>query len=499
MTSPGPRLELRHIDKVFPGVKALQDVSFALLPGEVHSLVGENGAGKSTLINVMIGLYQPDGGEIYLDGEKIIIETPQMALKKGIAIVPQEINLIPELTVAENIFLGVRKMKKSVVPIIDWAAMFKDAKLALDELGINIDVKQTVSKMSVANQQLVQIARAMAFGAEILIFDEPTACLTLKEGNRLLEMIENLRNLGKSIVFVSHHLNEVERISDRATIMRDGKLVEVLPRSEFSIQRIIKGMVGRKVTYENLVRDVPEDNEVVIDVRKLTREREFRDISFTVRKGEIFGIAGLVGAGRTELVSTIFGDRKADSGEIYLNGEKVEVRHPRDAIRKRIGYLPEERRAQGILPILPVRENVSIANIGDYYRFPKIDGARERATARDYIDRLHIKCSSMEQHVGQLSGGNQQKVVLSRWLSVNSRILILDEPTRGIDVLAKQEIHELIRRCADEGLTALVVSSEMEELISLCNRILVMHEGVQKGIVDTKEIASETILSIALN
>ena len=412
MTSPGPRLELRHIDKVFPGVKALQDVSFALLPGEVHSLVGENGAGKSTLINVMIGLYQPDGGEIYLDGEKIIIETPQMALKKGIAIVPQEINLIPELTVAENIFLGVRKMKKSVVPIIDWAAMFKDAKLALDELGINIDVKQTVSKMSVANQQLVQIARAMAFGAEILIFDEPTACLTLKEGNRLLEMIENLRNLGKSIVFVSHHLNEVERISDRATIMRDGKLVEVLPRSEFSIQRIIKGMVGRKVTYENLVRDVPEDNEVVIDVRKLTREREFRDISFTVRKGEIFGIAGLVGAGRTELVSTIFGDRKADSGEIYLNGEKVDVRHPRDAIRKRIGYLPEERRAQGILPILPVRENVSIANIGDYYRFPKIDGARERATARDYIDRLHIKCSSMEQHVGQLSGGNQQKVVL---------------------------------------------------------------------------------------
>ncbi|NLD60152.1 MAG: sugar ABC transporter ATP-binding protein [Clostridiales bacterium] len=499
MTSPGPRLELRHIDKVFPGVKALQDVSFALLPGEVHSLVGENGAGKSTLINVMIGLYQPDGGEIYLDGEKIIIETPQMALKKGIAIVPQEINLIPELTVAENIFLGVRKMKKSVVPIIDWAAMFKDAKLALDELGINIDVKQTVSKMSVANQQLVQIARAMAFGAEILIFDEPTACLTLKEGNRLLEMIENLRNLGKSIVFVSHHLNEVERISDRATIMRDGKLVEVLPRSEFSIQRIIKGMVGRKVTYENLVRDVPEDNEVVIDVRKLTREREFRDISFTVRKGEIFGIAGLVGAGRTELVSTIFGDRKADSGEIYLNGEKVDVRHPRDAIRKRIGYLPEERRAQGILPILPVRENVSIANIGDYYRFPKIDGARERATARDYIDRLHIKCSSMEQHVGQLSGGNQQKVVLSRWLSVNSRILILDEPTRGIDVLAKQEIHELIRRCADEGLTTLVVSSEMEELISLCNRILVMHEGVQKGIVDTKEIASETILSIALN
>jgi ABC-type sugar transport system ATPase subunit len=312
-------------------------------------------------------------------------------------------------------------------------------------------------------------------------------------------MIENLRNLGKSIVFVSHHLNEVERISDRATIMRDGKLVEVLPRSEFSIQRIIKGMVGRKVTYENLVRDVPEDNEVVIDVRKLTREREFRDISFTVRKGEIFGIAGLVGAGRTELVSTIFGDRKADSGEIYLNGEKVDVRHPRDAIRKRIGYLPEERRAQGILPILPVRENVSIANIGDYYRFPKIDGARERATARDYIDRLHIKCSSMEQHVGQLSGGNQQKVVLSRWLSVNSRILILDEPTRGIDVLAKQEIHELIRRCADEGLTTLVVSSEMEELISLCNRILVMHEGVQKGIVDTKEIASETILSIALN
>ncbi len=493
-----PRLELKSIDKRFPGVHALKSVDFQLMPGEIHSLVGENGAGKSTLINVMIGLYQPNGGEIYINGEKTVLDTPKRALEKGIAIVPQELNLIPDLSVAENIFMGVRKMKKSPIPCMDWKNIYEGAKEALAQLGVSMDVHQTVRHMSVANQQLVQIARAVAFGAEVLIFDEPTACLTLKEGDRLLEMLEGFRAEGKSIVFVSHHMDEVMRISDRATVMRDGSRIEVIERSDFSLQRLIRGMVGREVAYERVPHYVSDDAPVVLEVNGLTRKREFENISFSMREGEIFGIAGLVGAGRTELVSTIFGDRKAQSGEIKLFGKTVHPKGPSDAIQMGLGYLPEERRAQAILPILPIRENISIADIRHYFRFPTISRTKEREVATTYIDKLKVKCSSMEQKIGQLSGGNQQKVVLARWLAVNSRLLILDEPTRGIDVLAKAEIHSLIRRLASEGKSALVVSSEMEELISLCNRIMIMHEGKLKGIVDAEGMTPGKILELAL-
>ena len=492
------RLELKGIDKRFPGVHALKSVDFDLMPGEIHSLVGENGAGKSTLINVMIGLYQPDGGSVFYNGEKTVFNTPKSAVEKGIAIVPQELNLIPELTVAENIFIGVKKLKKSVLPLVDWKKIYADAEAAIDRLGVKIDVRQQVGKMSVANQQLVQIARAITFGAQVLIFDEPTACLTLKEGERLLEMIEGFRAEGKSLVFVSHHMDEVMRISDRITVMRDGTRVEVLNRKDVTIPRLIHGMVGRETTYERTVHRVPEDAPTILEVNDLCRRREFEHISFSMRKGEIFGIAGLVGAGRTELVSTIFGDRQPDSGQIKLFGQEIQPKHPREAIELGLGYLPEERRAQAILPILPVRENISIADINSYFRFPMLNLRQERSIAEEYIKKLHIKCSSMEQKIGQLSGGNQQKVILARWLALNTKLLILDEPTRGIDVLAKAEIHRLIRACADEGMGALVVSSEMEELISLCNRIMIMHEGKLKAIVDTEELTSDRILELAL-
>jgi len=493
-----PRLELRNITKIFPGVKALTDLNFSLRKGEIHSLCGENGAGKSTLINCMIGLYQPDGGEIYLDGEKTTMSSPNDALLKGIAIVPQELNLIPDLTVAENIFLGVKKTKKGLIHSIDWAGIYRESEDALKRLGIHIDINQKVGTMSVANQQLVQIARAMAFGADILILDEPTACLTLNEADRLLKMLENFRDEGKAIVYVSHHLEEVTRISDRVTIMRDGRFIEVIERQDFSIPKIIKGMVGRDVTYPRIEHEVDENAEIAIKVEGLTRKNEFRNISFEIKKGEIFGIAGLVGAGRTELVSSIFGERKLDSGDIYVFGKKTEISSPVEAIGLGFGYLPEERRRFGILPVLSLRENMTIADMKKIYKFPMINRAAEREIVDEYIKKINIKCSDMEQQIRKLSGGNQQKVILARWLAVGAKFLILDEPTRGVDVNAKAEIHQLIKQMADAGMTVIVVSSEMEELLSLANRIMIMNEGEQKDIADASQLTPEGILKIAL-
>jgi len=492
-------LELKNIYKSFPSVKALTAVNFSLRKGEIHSLIGENGAGKSTLINIIIGLYKPSDGEIWLRGEKVSFNSPHDAMSKGIAIVPQELNLIPNMTVAENIFLGASKLKKGFPRRVDWDSIYKDAKVAMNRFGITIDVKEKVGNMSVANQQLVQIARALTFGADIIIFDEPTACLTLKESERLLSMLETIRKSGKSIIFISHHLEEVMRISDRVSIMRDGRLVEVLERQQFDIQRFIKGMVGKEVHYEKLVRNVDSSSEVVIKVEGLTREREFQNISFEVKKGEIFGIAGIVGAGRTELVSTLFGERKAHSGYIYIHGKKIIDNSPKNSIEMGIGYLPEERRSQGIIPQLSVRENMTIANLKKLFKFPRINIDEECKLVEEYINKIKIKTSSMEQKISQLSGGNQQKVILSRWMVVGCDILILDEPTRGIDVLAKEEIHQLIRSMADKGMTFVVVSSEMEELLALANRILIMHEGKLKGIVESEKANPESILNIALS
>lgn len=494
-----PVLELKNIHKSFLSVKALTDVNFSLKRGEIHSLIGENGAGKSTLINIVIGMYQPDGGEIRAWGEKVSFSTPNEAMAKGIAIVPQELNLIPDMSVAENIFLGANKLKQGFPKRIDWNRVFSDAKEVMDRFGVAVNVREKVGHMSVANQQLVQIARALAFGSDILIFDEPTACLTLKESERLLNLLKGFRDSGKAIIFVSHHLEEVMNISDRVSVMRDGHLVEVLNREEFSIQRFIKGMVGKEVQYENLSREIDPDAEVVIKVEGLTRGKEYHDISFDVKKGEIFGVAGLVGAGRTELVSTLFGDRAPDSGTIYIRGEKVGKNSPRRSIGKGMGYVPEERRRYGIIPCLSVRENVTIVNLRKLYRFPRIDTGKEHKVVNEYIKKINIKASSMEQKISTLSGGNQQKAILSRWLMAGCDIMILDEPTRGIDVMAKEEIHRLIRTLADEGMTVIVVSSEMEELLALANRIIIMHEGALKGIVQAKDVSPESILNIALS
>jgi ABC-type sugar transport system ATPase subunit len=494
-----PKLEIKDVSKTFPGVKALINVDFDLREGEIISLVGENGAGKSTLINVITGQIIPDSGSILINGKKAHIATPSDAMALGIGLVPQELNLIPQLSVAENIFLGVKNIKKAFPYRLDWKTMYHKAEEIIRTLGVNIDVRAIVGFMSVANQQLVQIARAIAQGADVLIFDEPTACLTINETRHLLDLIMQFRGEGKSIIFVSHHLDEVMEISDRASVMRDGELIETIEKKDFSMQRIIKGMVGKELKQNTIRRESREDGRCVLKVEGLSRKNEFSNISFEVAEGEIFGIAGLVGAGRTELVSAIFGDRRLDSGTVWFEGKPVKISNPKKAIDMGIGYLPEERRNYGILPSLNIRENITIPNLKRLFKFPVIDRKAERAIVSEYTSKVRVKMSSPEALLTKLSGGNQQKVILSRWLAVGSKLLILDEPTRGIDVLAKEEIHQLIRECADNGMTVVVVSSELEELINICGRILIMHEGQCKGFVNAKDVNPEKILNIALS
>lgn len=497
MYMPLPKLEVKNASKNFPGVKALVDVDFYLNPGEIVSLVGENGAGKSTLINVITGQILPDEGELYIDGKKVAIASPTDALNLGVGLVPQELNLIPQMSVAENIYLGTCKVKGGM-PRIDWKAMRNKAEEIIKNLDAKIDVTKNVDNMSVADQQMVQIARALCLGADILIFDEPTACLTLKETEKLLSIIRKFKEEGKSIIFVSHHLDEVIEISDRVSIMRDGALIENLGKGELSVTRLINGMIGREADKGEILRREVNTGEVILKVEHLSRKREFQDISFDVKRGEIFGIAGLVGAGRTELVSTVFGVQRPETGAIWLDGEELSLRGPHDAIKKGIGYVSEERRKYGILPTMTIKENLTIANLKSIYRFPMIRKKEEEEMFRTYSEQVQVKMASPEGLLTKLSGGNQQKVVVARWLAANCKLLIVDEPTRGIDVLAKNEIHKLMRKCADEGLTILAVSSELEELIKICNRILIMHEGRQKGMVDASEITPEQILHIAL-
>lgn len=494
---PDSLLQVKGVTKTFPGVLALDNVSFDLKEGEIHALVGENGAGKSTMINVLIGLYQPNGGEILLESRPVAFATPYDAMEKGIAIVPQELNLMPQLTVAENIFMGIPFLKKPF-NTVDWKRMFREAQKILDSIGAKLDAKEKPQYMSVANQQFVQIARALALHARIIIFDEPTACLTIQETERLLALIQEFKAKGKSIVFISHHIEEVMEIADRVTIMRDGKTVGVLERGEFTMQKIIAGMVGREIISQKVYRN-QSDGECVLEVRGLSRKNEFEDISFQVSKGEIFGIAGLVGAGRTELLTTIFGVRKPERGEIFIKGEAFKQMTPDKAISLGLGYVHEERRKYGIFPVLSIRENITLPILNKFFKRLHIVRKEQEECAESYKKSLSIKASSIETQIRTLSGGNQQKAILARWLATGVDTLMLDEPTRGIDVSSKDEIHRMLRELADQGYTIVVVSSDLPEVINLCDRILIMHEGHMKKIVDDPDITQEQILNIAIS
>jgi ABC-type sugar transport system ATPase subunit len=492
-------LEVKNIDKRFPGVQALNDVSIALRKGEVHAVIGENGAGKSTLMNIIFGLIHADRGKIFRNGQEVVIDSPIDAQRIGIGIVPQELSLVPLLTVMENIQLGMMPCKLGSLKV-DWKEMERKAMRALSEVGERIDPRMNISRLSIAHQQLVQIARALSFGAEILIFDEPTASLTLKETETLFTVIKRFKEKGGSVFYISHRLEELKEVSDRITVLRDGEKVAELIPEKTDMKEMIRYMVGREIIEVEKRSDVDYgQREVLLKVERLSRAGEFQNISFELREGEILGFAGLVGAGRTELAKCIFGETIPDSGEVNLFSKKTVHHTPNDAIRNRLAYVPEERRKLGIFPLMSVSENMSMPVLRKLTRFFKISGKRETALVREYIKKLDIRTPSIRQRIQNLSGGNQQKVILARWLLTGCRILILDEPTRGIDVNAKAEIHQLLRQLVKEGISVLFISSELKEVIDIADRIIIMHEGDYKGEVIAGETSQEQILQIALS
>ncbi len=492
-------LEVREICKHFPGVQALHNVNVALYTGGVHAIIGENGAGKSTLMNIIFGVIQPDSGQIFRNGESVTIHRPVDAQKIGIGIVPQELNLVPKLTVMENITLGMAPCKISHM-MLDWAGIEHQANAALQQIGERIDPHTLVADLSTAQQQLVQIARALAFGAKILIFDEPTASLTLQETDSLFHIIHNFQQQGGSVFYISHRLEEIREIADRVTVLRDGQKVIELDARQTNLHEMVKYMVGREVkeTKRAAIFD-PTDKKIVLQVDQLSRREEFQNISFILHAGEILGIAGLVGAGRTELAKCLYGDTTPDSGAMTLYSQPVLYTSPQQAIQSRLAYVPEERRQLGLFPILSVTENMTMPILQHLYRFFRIDRKQEASYVLEYVQKLDIKAAHIRQQIQNLSGGNQQKVILARWLLTGCQILILDEPTRGIDVNAKAEIHHLLKELVQQGLAIIFISSELQEVIDIADRILIMHEGRLKGEVLAHATNQEEVLRIALS
>lgn len=488
-------LKMQNISKLFPGVKALDHVNFSVETAEIHGLVGENGAGKSTLMKVLMGIYKADEGETIFKDKIENITSPSHATAIGIGMVPQELNLNPYVSSAENIFLG-NEIKNSIGSI-DWKKTKDEAVKILKTIGVDIDPNQTVNRLSVAQQQLVQIARVLVSGADLLVFDEPTAALTATETEFLLNLMKQIKAQGRSVIFISHHLEELLSTTDRITVMRDGSVVNVSNTSEISKDDLIEQMAGKKIAHMKRIERTVGD-EVFLKVENFSRGKEFADVSFDVKKGEIFGVGGLVGSGRTELMNALFGLTQKSGGKMYFEGNEVTIQSPSHAIKLGIGYVPEERRLHGIFPVLSVRENMVVSIYDRLFKTLKIKYGEAEKISRDFIGKIGIKTPGTSTPIQSLSGGNQQKVILARWLVRNVKLLILDEPTRGIDVNAKGEIYNLIRNLADQGVTVVIVSSEHEELLLLTDRVMIMHEGIVKGIKDTINLKQQDILEAAL-
>ncbi|GAK52783.1 ribose transport ATP-binding protein RbsA [Candidatus Moduliflexus flocculans] len=492
-------LEVQHISKHFPGVQALSDVSVSLYAGEVHAIIGKNGAGKSTLMSIIFGLFQPDSGAILRGGTPVKIHRPVDAQHLGIGIVPQELNLVPQLSVMENITLGMSPCKIPHLQI-DWKRMETQANHALAQIGEFIAPRSIVANLSAAQQQLVQIARAIAFGAKILIFDEPTASLALHETENLFKVIKQFQTQGGSVFYISHRLEEILEIADRVTVMRDGRNVKELEARHTNLHEMVTHMVGRELEEtRSAAAFKPTEKQVVLQAERLSRKGEFQDISFELHAGEILGLAGLAGSGRTELVRCLYGDTSPDSGSLFVHTQKVSYRSPQQAIRDRLAYVPEERRKLGIFPLLDTRENITIPILDRLRRFFRIDRRKEYASAQEYAQKLDIRMSHFHQQIQHLSGGNQQKAILARWLLTDCKILILDEPTRGIDVNAKAEIYMQLSRLAEQGIAMIFISSELQEVINIADRILILHEGKLKGEVLAHQTNQTEILRIALS
>jgi rhamnose transport system ATP-binding protein len=488
-----PILELEGISKRFPGVQALTDAHFDVRAGEVHALLGENGAGKSTLIKIISGVHKPDTGEMRINGQRVSFNTPREAQAMGIATIYQELSLYPELSVAENIFMG--HAPRGFLGAVDWRTMRRKAQEILDSLEIyDLDVDSKVGSLTVGKRQRVEIAKALSLNARILIMDEPTAALTEADVQRLFGIVRLLRERGVGIIYISHRMEEVFTLTDRVTVLRDGHYVGTKPVQDVSSDELIEMMVGR--TIENLFPKLDTKiGQPVLEVRNLWNKPLCRDVSFTVRAGEIVGLAGLVGSGRSELAQTIFGFTPAQSGEILLNGEPIRMRTPADAMKHGIAYVPEDRGTQGLIREMRIRENVSLAVLKTLTQSGFIDNRQERDLANKAIQQLSIRAYSAEQAVNKLSGGNQQKVVVSKWLASNPKLLIMDEPTRGVDVGAKSEIHRLISELAAQGLAILMISSELPEVLGMSDRVLVMREGRIVAEFDRKDATQQNVVS----
>ena len=488
-------LSMKNVSKSFPGVLALDDVTLDILPSEIHALVGENGAGKSTLMRALSGVSKIDSGTIYWKGKPVEINQPRDAQKLGISMIHQELAIIPYLDVGKNIFLG-REPQLKISGVIDWKKLYQQAQEQLDKLGLDINPKASVESLTIAQQQMVEVAKALSMDASLIVMDEPTSALTEKEVEALFSYMKKLRENGVSIIFISHRLNEIQRVSDRITILRDGKWIGTSEVGDLSQNDIVKMMVGREVEQSAKKETKPSD-EIILQIKNLSSGDEVHNVTFDLHKGEILGIAGLVGAGRSALAEAIFGSRKITSGHIELDHKKVMFASPQMAIEHGLGLVPEDRKAQGLFLNMAVWQNIVIAGIKKITRFGFIRKAETQKISASLVDRLSIKTPNLGQQVKNLSGGNQQKVIIARWLSLKPKILILDEPTRGIDVGAKAEIHNLLKELATEGVGVLMISSELPEVLGVSDRILVMKEGHLVAELDPELSSQDEIMQAA--
>ncbi len=488
---------MEGIEKTFPGVHALSQCQFELCPGEVHALVGENGAGKSTLMKVLAGVYTKDAGRILYGGNEVDIPNPRAAQHLGISMIHQELNLMPHLTVAENIFIG-REPRRGFNFILDDRAMHEQTQQLLAMLHLKLDPRTKVADLTVAKQQMVEIAKALSFNSKVLIMDEPTAALTEAEIEELFRIIRQFSEKGVGIAYITHRLEELKQISDRITIMRDGRYVDTVGTQDVTLDRIISMMVGRTI-YE-AAPEIPEtpSQEVVLEVKNFSRGGVIKDVSFNLKKGEILGFAGLMGAGRTEVARAIFGADPVDSGEVYVQGKKVHIKSPSDAVNHGIGYLSEDRKRYGVTLGMDVESNIVLAAFKKFLGLLGwVNEARTHTMAEHFVNLLSIRTPGLQQKVKNLSGGNQQKIVVGKWLAADTNILIFDEPTRGIDVGAKSEIYRLLNDLAQQGKAIIMISSELPEILRMSHRVIVMCEGQVTGELSSAEATQEKIMKYA--
>lgn len=483
------------ITKAFSGNVVLRDVQFSVADGEIHALMGENGAGKSTMMKILTGIYTRDAGEVKVDGKPVVFNSPKEAEELGIAVIHQELNILPHLSVAENLFLGKEKTIGRT-GILRTRQMNKEATDILKRLGLDLDVRQPAGNLSVGKQQIIEIAKAINSNAKYIVMDEPTAALTDREISTLFTTIRELKAKGISFVYISHRMEEIFAICDRITILRDGEYVGVRTIKDTTFDEIVQMMVGRELG-ERFPARQSEIGDVQLEVQGLTCTDVCSDVSFTVRKGEVVAVAGLMGAGRTEVAQTIFGYRKKTKGDILIGGKKVSIKNPIQAMQQGIAFVTEDRKTEGLVLDFTIKENMMMTNLDTISKSGIIQAKRETEIAQDYIEQLKIRCASSSQSVKSLSGGNQQKVVIAKWLGTKPSLLILDEPTRGVDIGAKKEIYSIVNKLAEQGVAILMISSELPEVIGMADRVMVMHEGKQTAMLSKDQVTQEMIMHYA--